>query len=92
MIVLHATRDGRIIGVLGAEYDIAIEDGALVIRHRRFEEPIRMSPGDEPDHFTGGFPIAIAEFVRDETGRVVAVRVGNMRTRDVRFEKVDDGT
>ncbi|MFO7894497.1 MAG: serine hydrolase [Longimicrobiales bacterium] len=68
-------------------YDVAVEDSTLVIRHRRYEDPRELTPGDEPDHFTGTFPVGSAEFIRNDAGDVVALLVGNGRTRDVRFEK-----
>ncbi len=70
-------------------YHVAVEDSTLVIRHRRYEDPLQLSPGDEPDHFSGTFPVATAEFVRNDAGEIVALLVGSGRTRDVRFEKVE---
>lgn len=70
-------------------YHLAVEDSALVIRHRRYEEPLEMSPGEERDSFTGSFPVATAEFVRNDDGELVAMLVGNGRTRDIRFVRVE---
>jgi hypothetical protein len=72
-------------------YDVALEDSTLVIRHRRYEDALPLTPGDEPDHFTGGFPLATADFVRNDAGEVVALIAGNGRTRGVKFEKMEGG-
>lgn len=69
-------------------YTVTIQDEELVVLLRRLEDPVTLTPGDEPDVFTGGFPIANLEFVR-ENGEVVGLEVGNVRTRDVRFDRVD---
>lgn len=69
-------------------YEIAVEDSTLVIQHRRYEEPLALTP-EEPDHFAGSFPVGTAEFIRNDAGEVAAVEVGNGRTRGVRFEKVE---
>ncbi len=65
-------------------YDVAVEDSTLIIRHRRFEEPVELTPG-EPDVFSGTFPIGEATFIRDDAGEVIALEVSNGRTRGVRF-------
>lgn len=72
---------------LGTFYDIVVEDGKLVLKHRRLE-PLTLTPS-KPDQFTGGFPVATGEFERDESGKVVALLASNGRTRDVRFEKTE---
>jgi len=68
-------------------YDIAVVDSTLVIRHRRYEDPLELTPGDETGHFTGRFPVGTVEFVRSDDGDVVAMLVGNGRTRGIRFER-----
>ncbi len=67
-------------------YTVALEDEELVVRHRRFDD-VTLEPG-EKDAFTGSFPIAEVEFVRDDDGRVIAFLVSNVRARDIRFDRV----
>jgi CubicO group peptidase (beta-lactamase class C family) len=67
-------------------YTVGVEDGALVLSHRRLDD-VRLVH-NKNHAFTGGFPVAEAEFEVDETGRVTALIVGNGRTRGVRFEPV----
>lgn len=65
-------------------YTIAVEEGALVVQHRRLDE-FRLRPG-EPDRFAGGgFTFA---FERDRNRQVIGFYLANGRTRDVRFERV----
>jgi CubicO group peptidase (beta-lactamase class C family) len=66
-------------------YDLAIEDGALVVRHRRFD-PVTLAHSKD-DTFTGSFPIGDMSFERDGSGRVTGFRVGNVRARDIWFER-----
>ena len=68
-------------------YDIVVESGNLVLKHRRLE-PIALT-ASKPDRFTGEMPVALCEFERNESGQVVALLASNGRTRDVRFEKVE---
>jgi CubicO group peptidase (beta-lactamase class C family) len=67
-------------------YTVTADDDNLVVRHRR-REPVTLSHG-HGDAFVGGFPLVQMEFERDEHGNVTAFRAGNIRTRDVRFERV----
>lgn len=69
-------------------YHLVVEDGKLVIRHRRFGD-VELTPGGERDAFTGGFPVASAEFVRSADGGVAGLTVGNGRARGIRFERVE---
>ena len=73
-------------------YEIAMVEKGLVLKQRRFAEDVKLEPGQRPDAFTGGFPVAEVVFQRDAAGKVVALEVGNGRTRGVRFEKVGSGT
>jgi CubicO group peptidase (beta-lactamase class C family) len=68
-------------------YDIVVENGKLVLKHRRLE-PIALT-ASKPDRFTGEMPVALCEFERNESGKVVSLLASNGRTRDVRFEKVE---
>ena len=67
-------------------YTIVVADsGQLELRHRRFK-PVPLHHASD-DRFNGGFPVVSVEFVRDDTGRVVALRAGNVRARDILFER-----
>lgn len=68
-------------------YTVALEDGSLVVQHRRFGENVELQPDDE-DSFAGSFPIGTVRFERDDAGQVTALLVGNVRARDVRFDRV----
>ena len=71
-------------------YALAMEDSALVLRHRRLDD-IKLNP-TKKDVFSGGFPVAEVSFERDKDGRVTGFTVSNVRTRGVRFERVSDTT
>jgi len=66
-------------------YTLAVEDGELVMRHRRLDET-KLTPGEKPDTFSGG-NLNFA-FERDRNGQVIGFYVANGRTRDVRFARV----
>lgn len=68
-------------------YELGIEDDQLTLRHRRFGPLTLHHARDES--FTGSFPVATVDFVRDEQGRVSGLKAGNGRTRDVWFERVE---
>ncbi|HUH14152.1 MAG TPA: serine hydrolase [Longimicrobiales bacterium] len=70
-------------------YTVAVEDGTLVVRHRRLPDPVELEPGQERDRFGGGFPAAEVTFERAPDGSVSALLVSNGRTRGVRFERVE---
>lgn len=72
---------------LDATYTLAVEDGALVLRHRRFPAPIPLAHR-AGDAFSASFPISTVDVERDADGRVTGLRVGNGRTRDVRFARM----
>ncbi len=65
-------------------YAFAVEDGELAMRQRRLGRVV-LEPGDE-DAFTGG-GLSFA-FERDRNGQVIGFYLSNVRTRDVRFERV----
>jgi hypothetical protein len=69
-------------------YTLTVVDDELRLHHRRFPGPITLTH-QSGEVFTGGFPVARVEFERDDAGRVVALRAGNGRTRDVRFARVE---
>lgn len=65
-------------------YDIAVEDGELVMKQRRLDDAT-LEPG-QPDTFSGGgFTF---RFERDRNGQVIGFYLSNGRTRDVRFGRV----
>ncbi len=67
-----------------AFYDIVLEDGELVKKHRRLDDAT-LIPG-QPDTFSGGgFTF---RFERDRNGQVIGFYLSNGRTRDVRFGRV----
>jgi hypothetical protein len=70
---------------LGTFYTLAVEDGELTVRHRRFG-PVTLTHS-KGDTFKGSFPIAEMSFERDEGGQVTGFRAGNGRARDIWFEK-----
>ncbi|HIG74680.1 MAG TPA: serine hydrolase [Bacteroidetes bacterium] len=74
---------------LEAFYTVALVDGELHLSHRTTEEPISLTH-NTGEGFTGGYPIAEVEFVRDESGAVIAFLAGSGRTRGVRFERVGE--
>jgi CubicO group peptidase (beta-lactamase class C family) len=72
---------------LETAYTIAVEDGSLVLRHRRLNDiPLTHTRGDT---FSGSFPVAEVAFERSEAGQVTGLRAGSGRTRDVWFERQD---
>jgi CubicO group peptidase (beta-lactamase class C family) len=67
--------------------DIAVEDGKLTVRHRRYG-PLTLNHAGG-DRFTGPLPVTEAAFERDAAGRVTGFRASaGGRTRDVLFERV----
>jgi CubicO group peptidase (beta-lactamase class C family) len=65
-------------------YTVTVEEGELVVRQRRMDD-IRPTPG-EADTFSGGG--LTFSFERDRNGLVIGFYLANVRTRDVRFERV----
>jgi CubicO group peptidase (beta-lactamase class C family) len=66
-------------------YRLEVEEGQLVIHHRRFA-PARLEYAGD-DTFTGTLPVTRLEFERDEDGRVAGFHAGNVRARDIWFER-----
>lgn len=66
-------------------YEIVLEDDELVMKHRRIESSL--GPG-EMDRFTGAGTGLNFAFERDRNGQVIGFYLDNVRTRDVRFERV----
>ncbi len=67
-------------------YTIALEDGGLVLQHRRLAtSPLMHESGDT---FAGTFPMGQLEFERDEAGVITGFRASNGRARDILFERM----
>jgi CubicO group peptidase (beta-lactamase class C family) len=67
-------------------YDLAVEEGRLVIRHLRFG-PVALTH-TEGDSFTGTLPVTSVVFQRDDRGNITGFEAGNGRARGILFEKV----
>ena len=67
-------------------YDLSIEDGKLVIRHRRFG-PVTLTH-TSGDSFSGPLPVTQVVFRRDAQGNVTGFDAGNGRARGILFKKV----
>jgi len=67
-------------------YELSVEDGTLVIRHRRFGPVVLTHTSG--DTFTGTLPVTQLVFRRDAQGNVVGFEAGNGRARDILFSKV----
>jgi hypothetical protein len=67
-------------------YDLSVEEGNLVIRHRRFG-PVQLTHTNG-DTFSGSLPVTQLIFRRDAEGNVTGFEAGNGRARDIVFKKV----
>lgn len=67
-------------------YDLSVEGGQLVIRHRRFG-PVTLTHTNG-DTFSGTLPVSQVVFRRDAEGTVTGFEAGNGRARDIMFRKV----
>jgi CubicO group peptidase (beta-lactamase class C family) len=67
-------------------YDLSVEDGKLVIRHRRFG-PVALTHTNG-DSFSGTLPVSQVVFQRDAQGTVTGFEAGNGRARGITFKKV----
>jgi CubicO group peptidase (beta-lactamase class C family) len=72
---------------LEAFYDLTVENGRLVIRHRRFG-PVVLTR-IKGDTFSGALPVTQVVFRRDDKGNVTGFDAGNGRARGILFEKVN---
>jgi CubicO group peptidase (beta-lactamase class C family) len=68
-------------------YNLSVEDGKLVIRHRRFG-PVALTY-TSGDSFSATLPVSSVVFRRDAAGKVTGFEAGNGRARGIVFEKVD---
>ncbi|MDB4914644.1 MAG: serine hydrolase [Gemmatimonadetes bacterium] len=67
-------------------YDLTVEDGKLVIRHRRFgPAALTHTSGDS---FSGTLPVSLVVFKRDAQGTITGFDAGNGRARGIAFTKV----
>ena len=67
-------------------YDLSVEGGKLVIRHRRFgPATLTHTTGDT---FSGALPVTQVVFQRDAQGNVTGFEAGNGRARGIIFKKV----
>ncbi len=67
-------------------YDLSVEGGQLVIRHRRFG-PAALTHTNG-DNFSGTLPVSQVAFRRDAQGIVTGFEAGNGRARGILFERV----
>jgi hypothetical protein len=67
-------------------YDLSVEDGKLVIRHRRFG-PVTLTH-TTGDSFSGTLPVTQVVFKRDAEGKITGFEAGNGRARGIVFKKV----
>jgi hypothetical protein len=67
-------------------YNLSVEGGKLVIRHRRFGPvPLTHTNGDS---FSGTLPVSQLVFSRDAEGKITGFEAGNGRARGIVFKKV----
>ncbi len=71
---------------VGVVYTLAVDDSALVVRARRFAEPMRLTP-TAPDRFASGGVLGELRFERGAGGAVTAFTLHAGRIRGVRFER-----
>jgi hypothetical protein len=67
-------------------YDLSVEGGQLVIRHRRFG-PVALTHTNG-DSFSATLPVSQVVFQRDAQGMVTGFEAGNGRARGIVFKKV----
>jgi hypothetical protein len=67
-------------------YDLSVEGGKLIIRHRRFG-PVALTH-TTGDTFSGTLPVTQVVFRRDAQGNVTGFEAGNGRARGILFKKV----
>jgi len=67
-------------------YDLSVEDGKLVIRHRRFG-PVALTHTNG-DKFSATLPVSDVVFQRDAQGAITGFEAGNGRARGIVFKKV----
>ncbi len=65
-------------------YTVVVEDDEVVVQHRRMDD-LTLTPGEE-NTFSGG--MFTFSFERDRNDQVIGFYLSNVRTRDVRFERI----
>lgn len=75
---------------LETTYTAAVEDGRLVLRHRRHGD-IPLTPQEAEGTFRGDGQFATVRFIRDARGLVTAMQVSNGRIRRLHFRKLTAG-
>jgi len=74
---------------LATDYQLTIEAGTLVLRHRLFKAPVQLRPM-QGERFSGNGPTASLTFERDAHGHVEGFHVGNGSAREyVWFERIN---
>jgi hypothetical protein len=68
-------------------YDMSVEGGQLVIRHRRFG-PVALTH-TSGDSFSATLPVSSVVFKRDAQGNITGFDAGNGRARGIVFTKVN---
>ena len=68
-------------------YDLSVEGGQLVIRHRRFG-PVALTHTNG-DTFSATLPVSQVVFQRDAQGNLTGFEAGNGRARGIIFRKVN---
>ena len=68
-------------------YDLSVEGGQLVIRHRRFG-PVALTHTNG-DSFSATLPVSQVVFQRDAQGNLTGFEAGNGRARGIIFRKVN---
>ena len=68
-------------------YDLSVEGGQLVIRHRRFG-PVALTH-TSGDSFSATLPVSQVVFQRDAQGNITGFEAGNGRARGIMFKKVN---
>ena len=73
---------------LGTAYTVLVDDGQLVLRHRRHDDTT-LTPQEAENSFRGEGQFASVQFDRDSRGVVTDMWVSNGRIRLLRFEKLE---
>jgi len=70
-------------------YHLHVDGEDLILTHRRFPKEVKLTPSNEHEFRAQMPPIAGVRFEVDGDGNVTALFVGNIRTRNVRFDRMD---
>ncbi|UCC83549.1 MAG: serine hydrolase [Gemmatimonadota bacterium] len=73
---------------LDTRWEIIASEGALVARHRRYDD-IPLDPGEVDDFTSRTWFLRHLKFSRDEDGGVSGFLVTNGRVQDLRFDRVE---